>query len=296
MSINYAKLGNRSRRQSLNSDFMQIHKTSQVRIIFSYIFKNNKTFTDSFSVSLHQSKSIFNKKNISKLDLDDQFGNLKSKVISSKPKTEVTRKKFTFNQKGKMKNFLNAIDDYIEQLNENSHSCTITSDSQSKLENMFFLKFDIIQKKQEQLKKKYKKLQQSHSIERYENQTLKNQLYDLHHQLEAEKRKNYIQQLNLEKQEQKNKELKLRYQYLSNSYLREKLKQENQKLKILQNSISIQESNIPQDTSQSSLLLDDSTMKKFLKSQIRKLKQNNRQIDDYSNLYKKYSEHNIENF
>ncbi|CAD8049798.1 unnamed protein product [Paramecium sonneborni] len=286
MSINYAKLGKRSRRQSLNSDFMQIHKSSQ----------NNKTFTDSISVSLHQSKSTFNKKNISKLDLDDPFGNLKSKVIDSKPKTEVTRKKFMFNQKGQMKNFLNAIDDYIEQLNENSDCCTITSDSQSNLENMLFLKFNIIQKKQEQLKIKYKKLQQSHSIERCENQTLKNQLYDLHRQLEVEQRKNQIQQINLERQEQKNKELKIRYQYLSNSYLREKLKQENQKLKILQNSISIQESNIPQDTSQSSQLLDDSTVRRFLKSQIRKLKQNNRKIDDYSNLYKKYSEHNIENF
>ncbi|CAD8134438.1 unnamed protein product [Paramecium pentaurelia] len=286
MSINYAKLGNRSRRQSLNSDFMQMHKLSQ----------NNKTFTDSFSVSLHQSKSTFNKKNISKLDLDIPFGDLKSKVINSKPKTEVTRKKFTFNQKGKIKNFINAIDDYIEQLNESSDCYTITSDSQSKLENMLFFKFNIIQKKQEQLKIKYKKLQQSNKIEKYENQTLKNQLLGLHHQLEEEKRKNYIQQLNLEKQEQKNKELKLRYQYLSNSYLREKLKQENQKLKILQNSISIQESNILQDTSQSSQKLDDSTVRKFLKSQIRKLKQNNRQIDDYSNLYKKYSEHNIENF
>ena len=68
-------------------------------------------------------------------------------MISSKPKTEVTRKKFSFNQKGKMKNFLNAIDDYIEQLNESSDSCTITSDSQNKLEKMLFLKFNIIQKK-----------------------------------------------------------------------------------------------------------------------------------------------------
>ncbi|CAD8134203.1 unnamed protein product [Paramecium octaurelia] len=286
MSINYAKFGKRSRRQSLNSDLMQMHKLSQ----------NNKTFTDSFSVSLHQSKSTFNKKNISKLDLDIPYGDLKHKAINSKPKTEVTRKKFSFNQKGKIKNFIDAIDDYIEQLNESSDSYTLTSDSQSKLENMLFLKFNIIQKKQEQLKIKYKKLQQSNKIERYENQTLKNQLLGLHHQLEEEKRKNYLQQLDLEKQEQKNKELKLRYQYLSNSYLREKLKQENQKLKILQNSISIQESNILQDTSQSSQKLDDSTVRKFLKSQIRKLKQNNRQIDDYSNLYKKYSEHNIENF
>lgn len=45
---------------------------------------------------------------------DIPFGDLKSKVINSKPKTEVTRKKFTFNQKGKIKNFINAIDDYIE--------------------------------------------------------------------------------------------------------------------------------------------------------------------------------------
>ncbi|CAK71141.1 unnamed protein product (macronuclear) [Paramecium tetraurelia] len=235
---NNQEFGKQSRRQSLNSDLMQMHKLSQ----------NNKTFTDSFSVSLHQSKSTFNKKNISKLDLqhnnqiknrDIPFRDLKHKAINSKPKTEVTRKRFSFNQKGKIKNFIDAIDDYIEQLNESSDSYTITSDSQSKLENMLFLKFNIIQKKQEQLKIKYKKLQQSNKIERYENQTLKNQLFGLHHQLEEEKRKNYLQQLDLEKQEQKNKELKLRYQYLSNSYLREKLKQENQKLKILKQHCTI---------------------------------------------------------
>ncbi|CAK72239.1 unnamed protein product (macronuclear) [Paramecium tetraurelia] len=298
MSINYAKLGKRNRRLSLNSDLLQMHKSSQ----------NDKTFTNLFSVSLHQSKQTINNKkknkNISEVDLETPFGNPKNKLVNSKPKRENTRKKFSFEDTNKLSNFLNAIDDFIKQIDESSDCHTTTYDSQSRLENMLFLKFNIIQKKQEQLKNKYKNLEQHYVVENYENGTLKNQLFDLNNKLEELKKKNFIQQLILEKQKLKNKELKLRYQYLTNSYLREKLKCENQKLKILQSSMPIKESYIVimlndiqiQDTNQSNQIMDYYSVREFLKTQIRKLKYNNKQIDDYSNLYKKYSDHNIENF
>ncbi|CAD8158946.1 unnamed protein product [Paramecium octaurelia] len=259
-------------------------------------YKNNKTFTNLFSVSLHQSKQTINNKNISQVDLETPFGNPKNKLVSSKPKREDTKRKFSFEDTNKLNNFLNAIDDFIRQIDESSDCHTATYDSQSRLENMLFLKFNIIQKRQKQLKNKYKNLEQYYAVENYENGTLKNQLFDLNNKLEELKKKNFIQHLILEKQKQKNKELKLRYQYLTNQYLREKLKYENQKLKILQNSVPIKESYIVQDTNQSNQIMDYYSVREFLKTQIRKLKYNNKQIDDYSNLYKKYSDDNIENF
>ncbi|CAD8143486.1 unnamed protein product [Paramecium pentaurelia] len=161
--------------------------------------QNNKTLNNSYSVSLHQSKQTFNKKNISKVDIETPLEDPKSQLISSKPRSEYQIKKFSIDDRNKITNFLNAIDDYIKQLNENSDCHTVTSDSQSKLENMLILKYNIIQKQQEQLKIKYKKLQQNYAVENQENQTLKNKLFDLHNQLQELKKKNYIQQLILDK-------------------------------------------------------------------------------------------------
>ncbi|CAD8151121.1 unnamed protein product [Paramecium pentaurelia] len=291
MSINYAQLRKSGRRQSVNTDFMQYHKLSQ-------------TFTESFPVSLQRTKPNF-KNQLSQLEFDDHQIDFKNHPFTFQDKinqkTEVTKKKFIFDEhqstkQGEFKNFMSAMDDYINLLNESSDCLTLNSENYSQLENILFAKFNIIRQKHEELNKKYKMAQQNFKAQRYQNQLLKKQIVDIHSQLEEEKQKNFVLLDINEKLKKKYRDLQNKTHFVQNSFMQDRMKFDHKRQNQFQQSISVDESD--RGTTQQTYETNDDqqNVTKFLKTQMRKLRQNNQQIDDYSRLYKKISEHNNDDF
>ncbi|CAD8147761.1 unnamed protein product [Paramecium octaurelia] len=293
MSINYAQLRKSGRRQSVNTDFMQYHKLSQ-----------DKTFTESFPVSLQRTKPNF-KNQLSQLEFDDHQIDFKNHPFTFQDKinqkTEVTKKKFVFDEhqstkQGEFKNFMSAMDDYINLLNESSDCLTLNSENYSQLENILFAKFNIIRQKHEELNKKYKMAQQNFKAQRYQNQLLKKQIVEIHSLLEEERQKSCVLQDANEKLKKKYRDLQNKTQFVQNSFIQDRMKFDHKRQNQFQQSISVDETD--RGTTQQTYETNDDqqNVTKFLKTQMRKLRQNNQQIDDYSRLYKKISEHNNDDF
>ncbi|CAD8051569.1 unnamed protein product [Paramecium primaurelia] len=188
------------------------------------------------------------------------------------------------------------MDDYINLLNESSDCLTLNSENYSQLENILFAKFNIIRQKHEELNKKYKMAQQNFKAQRYQNQLLKKQIVDIHSQLEEEKQKNFVLLDINEKLKKKYRDLQNKTHFVQNSFMQDRMKFDHKRQNQFQQSISVDESD--RGTTQQTYETNDDqqNVTKFLKTQMRKLRQNNQQIDDYSRLYKKISEHNNDDF
>lgn len=190
--------------------------------------------------------------------------------------------------KSDFKNILAAMDEYIDYLNDSSDSYTLTTESGSKMETLIFQKFNLIRQKHQDLVKRHKETQHNFKSLKYEHHNLRKQLQEAQNRAEEEHNEKLRIAQQYARLKQKYRDLQTRSQFLQNSFLKERLKNENHKLmrgRVQENAerLETQSQQLTHETHES-----DETEKvtRFLRQQMRKLK--HAQMDSYTGFHSKY--------
>ncbi|KAM3133288.1 hypothetical protein pb186bvf_014581 [Paramecium bursaria] len=258
----------RKYQQNSYYSFLQLFSVSiEPQLFFPFIFYNQFIFND-MSINYAQLRrhrrstvdQVRQPKNYKmqqpmQLELDEQQTN-KNLPFTFENRQIETKKRFVFEeQKPDFQHIIEAMDDYIDHLNDSQDQ--LQPQGCSKIEFILFQKLNLIKQKHEDVLRQYKDSQNICRQLKQQNNTLKSQLIE---------------------QSDKHQKLELSHQKLKIKY--QELQLKTQQVKLKQKSFS--NSEIQSDKTYDDSFDDEQMVAKFLRQQMRKLKQNNIQIERYS--------------